>query len=199
MEAALALRETRRAALRAELDAVLADRSQLTLEIGCGHGHFLTAFAAAHPAERCVGIDIIPDRLARAARKATRLGLTNVHWVLANAEDFLAELPDRVTLGPRIFILFPDPWPKRRHWKNRLIQPDFLSTLARRSEPGAQLAFRTDHDPYFEVAAAVIAGHPDWMPEPDQADAWPFEETTVFQARAPSYQSLVARRATAAG
>ena len=194
MEEALCLRESRRAALRRWFDTVLAGRPRITLEIGCGHGHFLTAYAAAHPGEFCVGLDIMQDRLARAARKSARLGLDNVGWVRANAEDFLAGLPLGMRLGPRIFILFPDPWPKRRHWKNRLIQPAFLTELAQRAETNAQLAFRTDHAPYFEVAAAMIAGHPDWSPAADPA-AWPFEETTVFQARAPAYQSLVAGRA----
>lgn len=195
MEEALTLRESRRATLRPWFDAVLAGRSRITLEIGCGHGHFLTAYAAAHPGEFCVGLDIIQDRLTRAARKTERLGLSNVGWVRASAEDFLDLLPSGVRLGPRLFILFPDPWPKRRHWKNRLIQSAFLTELARRSEPGAQLAFRTDHAPYFEVAAAMFAGHPDWIPAADQVAAWPFEETTVFQARAPAYQSLLANRA----
>lgn len=195
MEEALCLRESRRAALRPWFDTVLAGESRITLEIGCGHGHFLTAYAAAHPAEVCVGLDIIQDRLTRAARKTERLGLDNVHWVRASAGDFLAGLPPGVRLGPRVFVLFPDPWPKRRHWKNRLIQAAFLTELARRAESGAQLAFRTDHAPYFAAAAAMITGHPDWVPEADHAAAWPFEETTVFQARAPAYQSLVAGRA----
>jgi len=194
MDVARAQTESRRTALRAELESVLAGQRRLTLEIGSGHGHFLTAYAAAHPGEFCVGIDIIRDRLARAARKAGRLGLGNVRWIRARAEDFLAVLPPGIELGPRIFILFPDPWPKRRHWKNRLIQPEFLTRLAHRAEAGTQLAFRTDHAPYFEVAAGVIAGHPGWLPVADQAAAWPFEETTVFQARAPAYQSLVASR-----
>lgn len=193
IEVSQAITASRRASLAPWLAVLLAGRSQVTLEIGCGHGHFLTAYAATHPGEFCVAIDIIAERLERAERKSRRAGLTNLAWVLASAEDLLACWPVGVRFGPRIFILFPDPWPKRRHWKNRLMQAPFLTELAARSAPGAQLCFRTDHGPYFEAAATEIGAHPDW--ETASAPPWPFELETVFQARAPSYRSWVATRA----
>ena len=191
IEEAVAISQSRQAALRALLPGLLAERREVTLEIGCGHGHFLTAYAAEHPGEFCVAIDIIAERLERAERKTQRASVTNTAWVRASAEDLLAVWPAEVLFGPRIFVLFPDPWPKRRHWKNRLIQAPFLSELARRSAPNAELCFRTDHAPYFEAARAEIEAHPAWTI--DAAAAWPFEVVTVFQARAGSYQSLVAR------
>ncbi len=195
IEEVAAISESRQAALRTLLPELLAGRREVTLEIGCGHGHFLTAYAAGHPTEFCVAIDLIADRLERAERKTRRAGVTNVAWVRASAEDLLAVWPADVSFGPRIFILFPDPWPKRRHWKNRLIQTAFLSELARRSGPGTQLCFRTDHTPYFAAARANIAAHPDWTIE--ESARWPFEVVTVFQARAGGHESLVARRVDA--
>jgi len=90
-----------------------------------------------------------------------------------------------------IYVLFPDPWPKARHHKHRLLQPEFLGAIARRAGLGTRLYFRTDHEPYFVDTAAALRSHPDWqlVDEP-----WPFEERTVFQARAPSFRSLVATR-----
>ena len=90
------------------------------------------------------------------------------------------------------YVLFPDPWPKRRHRKNRLLEPSFLHALAQRAGQGTRLYFRTDFEPYFTEAEAVIASHPDWKPLP--AGPWPFEEATVFQKKAVRHRSLEAER-----
>lgn len=187
------------AARRAELRALLAPRLEgvrtLTLEIGCGHGHFLTAYAAAHPERRCLGLDIANDRVERAMRKRNRARLTNLDFVHADADDLLAALPEEIRLD-EVFVLFPDPWPKRRHHKNRLMQAEFLTRLAARCRPGAALYFRTDYAPYFAEARGVVAEHPDWSIP--LGASWPFEHETVFQARAAAHESLVAHRRTSA-
>jgi tRNA (guanine-N7-)-methyltransferase len=180
---------------RAELGAVVAgfigSDARIVWEVGSGHGHFLTAYARAHPAEVCVGVDIMSDRVNRAQRKRDRAQLANLHFVRADAGDFLAVLPADARFAS-VFVLFPDPWPKRRHHKNRVMTEGFLSAVAARCDPGAQLNFRTDYAPYFQVAAALLRAHADWA-EVDPAH-WPFEEATVFQKRAPTHFSLVARR-----
>ena len=113
IEKAQAVESTRLAELQTQLKAVVHTWPQdITLEIGCGHGHFLAAYAAAHPNEYCVGIDIIRDRLERAARKTTRANLTNVSFLLSDARMMVEHLPANMRLN-RIFVLFPDPWPKR--------------------------------------------------------------------------------------
>jgi tRNA (guanine-N7-)-methyltransferase len=182
---------SRRAELRAQVASRLAGVRALTLEIGCGHGHFLTAYAAAHPELHCLGLDIANDRIARALRKRDRARLTHLDFVHADADDLLAALPEEISLA-QVFVLFPDPWPKRRHHKNRLMQPEFLARLAARCSPGAGLYFRTDYRPYFAEARAVVAEHSDWRLQPDAA--WPFEHVTVFQARADAHESFVAFR-----
>ncbi|MBI5766701.1 MAG: tRNA (guanosine(46)-N7)-methyltransferase TrmB [Verrucomicrobia bacterium] len=179
----------RRRALRERLHGLLPADAHLVWELGCGHGHFLTAYAEAHPDQLCVGIDIVGDRIDRANRKRDRAHLANLHFLLAEGRLFLEELPAGARFA-EVFILFPDPWPKLRHHKHRIVQPDFLAAVAQRAEPSARLCFRTDFAPYFEDAHATIDAHPDWrvVDEP-----WPFEQETVFQSRAPSYRSLVAR------
>ena len=112
----------RRADLRAELGAILPQPRPIVLEIGCGHGHFLARYAADFTAKTCVGVDLSSDRIARAKRKSGRARLPNCHFVRADARDFLSALPAGVTFG-EIWLLFPDPWPKKRHHKNRLLQP----------------------------------------------------------------------------
>lgn len=187
-----ALIATRRAELLAALTPLLGGHPRITLEIGCGHGHFLTAYASAHPQTFCLGIDIASDRVRRGDRKRDRARLQNLAFLHADAADLLAVLPAAQTIETT-FILFPDPWPKKRHHKNRLMQSAFLTALARFCAPHAGLYFRTDHEEYFAEAAAVVARHPDWRVQ--TTVAWPFEYVTVFQARARSFQSLVALRA----
>jgi tRNA (guanine-N7-)-methyltransferase len=187
----LARRDERRDTLRNDLAEILQGRTTLTLEVGAGHGHFLTDYARHHPSELCLGIDLIRERIERANRKRDRAGLRNLAFLQAEASEFLLVLPENV-LFRRIFVLFPDPWPKRRHHKNRLMQDSFLSEVARRAPAGADLCFRTDDARYFSAAKAEVLAHKDWLV--DEACPWPFERETVFQSRAQTYQSLVARR-----
>jgi tRNA (guanine-N7-)-methyltransferase len=181
----------RREDLRATVSEIVKPSSRFVWEVGCGHGHFLSAFAKAHPDEVCIGVDIMSDRIVRAERKRARARLANLHFIRAEADDFLAVMADRARFT-RIFILFPDPWPKRRHHKNRIVKPEFLTAAAERLQKGASLFFRTDHEPYYRDVAAMLKGHPDWT-EPDDSP-WPFEEPTVFQKRASRHFSLVATR-----
>lgn len=185
----------RRRDLRACLANILPPRTRFTWEIGCGHGHFLTAYAQAHPHELCVGIDIVSERVGRAVRKRDRARLPNLHFIHAEARLFLEMLPAEATFS-RLFVLFPDPWPKLRHHKHRIMQPDFLAAVAARAGEGARLYFRTDFTPYHDDTKIVLATHPRWQLVPAEAPAgepWPFEHETVFQSRAPSYHSLIAR------
>jgi len=180
-------------ALRAELAELFRGRGGVgvVLEIGCGHGHFLTAYAAAHPEKFCVGFDIVLDRIVRAGRKRTRAELEkNLAFVRAEATEFFAALPEHVRFS-EIFILFPDPWPKRRHHKNRMIRPEILSALAARATTATRLFFRTDYAPYFADARQTIAEHGAWKIAP-AGTPWPFEFQTVFQGRAEGFQSLIA-------
>lgn len=191
IEEARAIDSSRRRELKAQVEALRIDSSgPLTLEIGCGHGHFLTAYAEAHPDEFCLGVDIIEDRLVRAERKRQRAGLDNVGFLRAEARMLLEIMPETFRFD-RVFVLFPDPWPKRKHHKNRLITSGFLHLLAEKSNDGVELCFRTDHDPYFKASLAIVESHSAWQ---TVETPWPFECETVFQERAEAYQSWVAVR-----
>lgn len=181
----------RRAALRTELAALLPTTQALVWEIGSGHGHFLVQYAQAFPGKFCVGVDIIRDRLNRSSKKRDRAKLTNCHFVQAEAREFFDALPPGITLQ-EIWVLFPDPWPKKRHHKNRILQAEFFEHLAGRTGEGVRLYFRTDHAGYFSAVTALIPELKTWRVDP--AAPWPLEQETVFQARAPTYQSLVAVR-----
>jgi tRNA (guanine-N7-)-methyltransferase len=181
----------RREDLRRTLGDLIKSKGRFVWEVGSGHGHFLTAYAKAHPKEICIGIDITSDRIVRADRKRNRAHLDNLHFVRADAEDFLAVMPEDARFCS-IFILFPDPWPKRRHHKNRVVKSEFLATVAARALTGARLYFRTDHEPYFREVAGLLLANADWSQS--EAPEWPFDEATVFQKRAELHFSLVAAR-----
>ncbi|HEX2862321.1 MAG TPA: methyltransferase domain-containing protein [Lacunisphaera sp.] len=181
----------RRAALRAELAALLPSPASIVLEIGCGHGHFLARYAAEFPDKLCLGVDMINERIVRARRKAARAKLSRCQFVRAEARELIESLPPGITFA-EIWVLFPDPWPKKRHHKHRILQPEFFEFLAHRAGEGARLYFRTDYAQYHAAVAAFLPGLKTWQPA--SGAPWPLEHETVFQARAPSYQSLVAVR-----
>ncbi len=182
----------RRARLGEDLAAIVPAKSAIVLEIGCGHGHFLARYAAENPSKICIGVDVIGERIERAQKKARRAKLANCHFIRGEARELIEALSPEVTFA-ETWVLFPDPWPKKRHHKNRILQPAFFDYLATtRVGQGGRLFFRTDHVEYFSYVAGFVPSLKTWQPDP--AAAWPLEQETVFQARAPAYQSLVAVR-----
>ena len=186
----LAELQRRRDILRAQLEAILSPGRAFTWELGCGHGHFLAAYAQAHPEKLCIGIDMVSDRIRRAVRKRDRARLENLFFLHAEARLFLDTLPSGVGIA-ETFIMFPDPWPKVRHHKHRILQSEFLVAAAERATENSRLYFRTDFPSYFEQTERLLTSNSTWQLS---AEAWPFEFCTVFQRRAVNYQSLVARR-----
>ncbi len=182
----------RRARLGTELAAIVPAKSAIVLEIGCGHGHFLARYAAENPGKLCLGVDVIGERIERAQKKANRAKLANCHFIRGEAREVIDALPAGVTFA-ETWVLFPDPWPKKRHHKNRILQPAFFDYLAaHRVGQGGRLYFRTDFAEYFKFVSGFLPGLTTWQPDPSAP--WPLEHETVFQARAPAYQSLVVTR-----
>jgi tRNA (guanine-N7-)-methyltransferase len=180
-----------REALARTCAQMFPDPVAITLEIGCGHGHFLAAYAGAHPGEDCVGFDIISKRIRKGLAKRERGALSNLVFFKAEALEFLDALPAHVTLA-KTFILFPDPWPKTRHHKHRLVQQPLLDKLASRTPPGGTLMLRTDHGGYFAWMGAEVSRNARWRR--DDAAAWPFEAPSFFQSLMESWQSMVCVR-----
>lgn len=191
MAAFAAARQARVDELAPRVAAALAGHEVITLELGCGHGHFLDDYAKAHPEEFCIGIDLVTKRVDKSNRKRNRGGHDNLAFMKAEASEFLDALPASVKLA-KIFFLFPDPWPKKRHFRYRMVRPDMLDRLAKRAPAGAKLHFRSDHTEYFDWATAHLNAHPAWEIRPELA--WPFECATFFSELLPVYQSMVAVR-----
>lgn len=176
-------------ALRTTVAGLFPGAAGVTLEIGCGHGHYLTAYAQQHPDSRCLGIDLLSKRIIKACQKRDKRMLPNLHFLKAEVGELLEAWPPQLWLE-RIFILFPDPWPKKRHIKNRILQKSLLDRLSRCARPGTPLHFRTDHAGNFQWGVEVISPHPGWHIQ-RQAE-WPFENPSFFQDLFGEYQSLTA-------
>lgn len=183
----------RMARLRGELEqlGLTTESRPLTLEIGCGHGHWLTAYAAAHPDEFCLGLDLVTHRINRCWKKVRRMELENCVFMKAEAMEVMAAMPECVRLA-KSFLLFPDPWPKNKHRKKRLVQKEFLTQLASFQGPGTRFYFRTDHEVYFKWTHKHLVEHAQWQIDP--SIEWPFEEESWFQGILGDYQSMVSVR-----
>ncbi|MGF1452667.1 MAG: tRNA (guanine(46)-N(7))-methyltransferase TrmB [Opitutales bacterium] len=182
--------ERRREGLRADIATWWADGEPVTLELGCGHGHYLTAFAEAHPEERCVGLDLVTKRVEKGRAKSEKRGLAKLHFAKADVREFLELLPPEARLK-RVLMLFPDPWPKKRHAKKRMLQPGLLDMLAEHCDPGTPFYFRTDEPGMFAWGIERFEAHPQWA---IREEPWLFEADSYFQNLMDSWQSLVARR-----
>ncbi|MGJ3243371.1 MAG: tRNA (guanine(46)-N(7))-methyltransferase TrmB [Opitutales bacterium] len=188
----------RRARLRANLAAwagAMARRfspeAGCILELGCGHGHWLTAYASAHPERPCLGIDRISKRIRKATAKAEKRHLDHLAFIKADSLECLSVWPTEWPIR-EAFMLFPDPWPKKRHQRRRMLQPRLLSQLARHVPAGGRFHFRTDHPAYFEWSRDILGNHPAWATGLEAR--WPFEAPSFFQDLLPNYRSLSAVR-----
>ena len=128
----------------------------LEVELGCGDASFLVELARRHPERNFIGVERLLGRIAKLDRKGRRAGLTNLRGVRIESAYFLQYLlPPRSAAA--LHIYFPDPWPKKRHHKNRLISPGFPAFAANALAPGGKIFLRTDDAPYFLQMNEVFA------------------------------------------
>jgi tRNA (guanine-N7-)-methyltransferase len=131
-----------------DLERLKPDAVEVWLEIGFGGGEHLAEQAARRPDVLFLAAEPFLNGVASAVRHIDERKLSNVRLRHGDARELLADLPD-ASLS-RIFILFPDPWPKTRHHKRRLIQPEVVADLARVLKPDAALRFATDWKDYAD-------------------------------------------------
>ncbi len=190
LEEALLRRDARIKAIAKECAPIFEKSKNITLEIGCGKGHYLSAYAAKFSDEICVGIDLISERVRDGQRRAKNKDADNAFFIKAEALEFLESLPKDVVLE-KIFIFFPDPWPKERHHKRRLMQHEFLDYLRQFAHSGSKLYFRTDYTEYFEWTQAVLEENSNW--EILEDNSLLLEEVSQFQRILPEFNTLVAK------
>ncbi|MFI1592407.1 tRNA (guanosine(46)-N7)-methyltransferase TrmB [Streptomyces halstedii] len=137
----------------------LFDGLPVVLEIGFGMGEATARMAADDPSTGILAVDVHTPGQGNLLALAERAGVTNVRVANGDAIILLREMLEPAALdGLRVY--FPDPWPKTRHHKRRLIQPEFLDLVARRLKPGATVHCATDWEPYAEQMLDVLTAHP---------------------------------------
>lgn len=165
-------------------------KQPIVFEAGCGHGHWLTSFSTANPNVVSVGIDLIAGRISKAKAKKEKRSLGNLHFFKAELLEFLEVLPPQVKFSSVVF-LFPDPWPKARHHKKRMIQQSLLEKIAERMCENGLCFFRTDDQSYYDWTLDHLEQSKFW--EIDPHGKWIFEEETYFQNLMGSYYSVIAQ------
>jgi tRNA (guanine-N7-)-methyltransferase len=142
-----------------DFSALFGREAPRWVDIGFGAGETLLWHAERAPAVDFLGIEVYPPGVGRALQAIAARGLANVRVLRQDAvEVFEQRLAPRSI--DRVMLLFPDPWPKKRHHKRRIVQPAFLTLLAQALKPGGILHMATDWMPYAEVMAEVGDAHP---------------------------------------
>lgn len=156
--------------------ALFGRRAPVMLEIGFGNGEALCELARTHPQNDYVGIEVYRPGIGSLLLKLETLMLHNVRVICGDADEVFAEHVPADSLDA-VYLFFPDPWPKKRHHKRRLIQPDFVARVARRLRPDGCVHIATDWQDYAEHALAVAsqtpelentAGQHDYVSRPDE-------------------------------
>jgi tRNA (guanine-N7-)-methyltransferase len=161
-----------------DLDQVFGRRAPRIVEIGFGNGEALATMAAASPDEDFIGIEVHEPGVGHCLLRIEALELANVRLVRHDAIEVLQrQLAPGSLAGVHLF--FPDPWPKKRHHKRRIVQPDFVALVADRLAAGGILHVATDWPEYADHIAAVVAASGRFSPA-DPASGRP---RTRFQAR----------------
>ena len=127
----------------------------LQVDLGCGDGSFLSELASRNPEKNFLGIDKLAGRVAKACRKSAQF--KNVRLLKVESSYAVRYLLPENSVET-FYLLFPDPWPKARHHKRRIVQPAFLDLVASRLKPGGRFHLATDWEPYAQDMLSVLRG-----------------------------------------
>lgn len=172
-----------------------AEYERVALEIGFGAGEHLAALAKAQPRTLAIGCEPYINGVAKLLVDTEEQGLKNIRIFTGDARELIDALP--VNSIDDAYILFPDPWPKARHNKRRLVNQDTLARLARIHKPGGHLLLATDHYDYatWMLEQLHLTPHYDWTAEaaqdwqnpPRQWVETKYQRKTTAQGRAPNF------------
>lgn len=179
-----------------DLDGTLVASGHLVwLEIGFGGGEHLIALAEAHPEIRLIGCEVFEPGIVKLLAQIKRRHLDNVRIFVDDARLLIGALPSSSI--DRVFILFPDPWPKRRHWKRRILSRETLDALAVIMSDGAELRLATDDCSYLCWMLEQVTDHPtfewlakgprDWRERPEDWPPTRYEQKARAAGRPPVF------------
>jgi tRNA (guanine-N7-)-methyltransferase len=180
---------------RLELSVTLGASQHVWLEIGFGGGEHLAVQAECHPEVSFIGCEVFEPGIARLLAHIERRHIANIRIFVDDARLMLAALPPSSI--DRVFILFPDPWPKLRHEKRRLVSRETLDALAAIMSDGAELRLATDDDNYLSWMLERVTDHPslewlarssrDWRVRPTDWPPTRYENKARAAGRAPTF------------
>ena len=176
-----------------ELDRIFARVAPVEIDLGCGDGTFLTAMARENPAHNFLGIERLLGRVDSVCRKVARLDLKNARILRMESNYAVTHLlpPASVTT---FHLLFPDPWPKRRHHRRRAFTPEFVSSIHRALIAGGLFHVATDHADYFHQIERVIAATDIFVISREQNHFPPTSFEQKYVARGLSIHRLLLRK-----
>ena len=164
----------------------------LEIDLGCGDGSFLVAMASHYPERNFLGVERLLGRVRKVIRKAEKNSLLNLK-VLRLELSYTIEwlLPDHC--ASRMHLLFPDPWPKKKHHKRRMVNQSFCESLVRILKEDGEFLFKTDHPDYFEESMLTLKNFDllkqvpwntdDFYPVTDFEKIWTKEGKKIYSAR----------------
>jgi tRNA (guanine-N7-)-methyltransferase len=175
--------------------------SSVHLEIGFGGGEHLLAAAMARPGTGFIGVEPFVNGMARVCAALDQAPLSNIRLYDDDAVRLLEWLPQSSISGVDLF--YPDPWPKKKHWKRRFVSPANLDRIARVLEPGGVFRFASDIGHYVNWTLALCDAHPefDWQASGPHSwqqpfAGWPgtrYEAKALREGRTPAYLTFIRR------
>jgi len=176
---------------RLDLEKVFGRKAPVHVDLGCGDGSFLCALAQRMPDKNFLGIERLAGRIRSVARKAAGLG--NVR-LLRMETSYAARYLLPAEAVETFYLLFPDPWPKRRHHRRRIVTPDFLSSIHAAFRKNGIIYIATDHLDYFEKIKEVAHSNPGFAVADLDIDLPPSRFALIFQQKGAPVHRLALRK-----
>lgn len=165
----------------------------LEVDLGCGDGSFLLEMAREFPERDFLGVERLLGRVKKVCKKLTRRRLENMQVLRLDSRYVVEWLLPRASVT-RLHLLCPDPWPKLRHHRRRLVRAEFIEAVQRVLVPGGEFLFMTDHEEYFQWVAEKVAAFGkfevlEWTedtffyPKTDFQEQWESEGKSMFRLR----------------
>lgn len=167
-----------------DLPALFPRPGRLVIEIGFGMGDSLLAMARQEPATNFIGIEVHQPGIGKLLHGIAEQQLQNLKIICRDATEVLARCIPPATID-RIQIFFPDPWPKKKHQKRRIVQPEFMALLQERLKPGGQIHLATDWEEYAQYMLEVMEAVPGMHNHEGAGNFWehPLRPGTKFETR----------------
>ena len=176
-----------------EFDKVFSRLAPLEIDLGCGDGAFLAALAQENPTRNFLGIERLLGRVRSVCRKIARLDLRNARILRVESNYAVTHLLPAGSVTT-FHLLFPDPWPKRRHHRRRAFTPEFVSSIHRALIAGGLFHVATDHADYFHQIERVIATTDLFLISREQYHFPPTSFEQKYVARGLSIHRLLLRK-----